>query len=57
MTKSFNTGSVSAMHKASKGNYAAFSDMAEEVVNHTGLSIDDYGASPALISALYNMGG
>lgn len=57
MTNSFTTGVVPALHKASKGNYAVFSDMAEEVVNHTGISIDDYGASPALISALYNMGG
>lgn len=56
MTNSFTTGAVPAMMKASGGNYAAFSDMAEEVVTAR-MSIDDYGASPALISALYNMGG
>lgn len=59
MTKSFTTGVVPAMKQASGGNYAVFADMAEEVVAGKGLDgmIDDYGASPALISALYNMGG
>lgn len=59
MTNSFTTGAVQAMKRASGGNYAAFSDMAEEVVASPGLTgmIDDYGASPELISALYNMGG
>ena len=56
MTKSFTTGAVPAMMRASGGNYEVFSDMAEEVVKAP-FSIDDYGASPALISALYNMGG
>lgn len=58
MTSSFTSGVVPAMHRASGGNYGAFADMAEEVVTSKGLGrIDDYGASPALISALYNMGG
>ena len=56
MTNSFTTGVVPAMKRASGGNYEVFSDMAEEVVTHP-MSLDDYGASPALISALYNMGG
>ena len=56
MTNSFTTGAVPAMKRASGGNYEVFSDMAEEVVTKS-MSIDDYGASPALISALYNMGG
>ena len=56
MTNSFTTGVVPAMKRASGGNYEIFSDMAEEVVTNP-LNIDDYGASPALISALYNMGG
>lgn len=59
MTNSFTTGAVPAMKRASGGNYAAFADMAEEVVASPGIGgmIDDYGASPAFISALYNMGG
>ena len=59
MTKSFTSGVPQAMRRASGGNYAAFSDMAEEVVAGQGLfeTIDTYGANPALISALYNMGG
>lgn len=58
MTSSFTSGVVPAMHSASGGNYGAFADMAEEVVTARGLGrINDYGASPALISALYNMGG
>lgn len=56
MTNSFTTGAVSAMKEASGGNYAAFSDMAEEVVTRP-FALDDYGATPDLISALYNMGG
>lgn len=56
MTNSFTTGAVPAMMKASGGNYEVFSDMAEEVVKAP-FALDDYGASPALISALYNMGG
>lgn len=59
MTNSFTSGAVPAMKKASGGNYEAFSDMAEEVVATPGPlgRLDDYGASPALISALYGMGG
>lgn len=59
MTKSFTSGAVEAMHRASNGNYAAFSDMAEEVVTNQTLGgvIENYGATPELISALYNMGG
>lgn len=61
MTKSFTSGAVPAMMKSSKGNYEAFSDMAEEVVNgHLnafGSVLDDYGATPAMIASLYGMGG
>ena len=61
MTKSFTSGAVPAMMKSSKGNYEAFSDMAEEVVNgHLntfGTVLDDYGATPAMIASLYGMGG
>jgi hypothetical protein len=56
MTSSFTSGAVPAMYRASGGNYEVFSDMAKSVVTTPG-SIDDYGASPALISALYGMGG
>lgn len=57
MTQSFTSGAVQAMHKASDGNYAVFNDMAEEVVSGTSLSgtIETYGATPELISALYRM--
>lgn len=54
MTGSYNSGAVQAMHRASGGNYAAFSDMAEEVV---GGRLETYGATPELISSLYHMGG
>lgn len=59
MTGSFTSGAVQAMHRASNGNYAAFSDMAEEVVQGGGIigGLDTYGATPELISALYHMGG
>lgn len=60
MTNSFTTGAVPAMMKASGGNYAAFADMADEVMmsrNPFGRVLDDYGANDKLISALYNMGG
>lgn len=59
MTKSYTTGAVQVMRAASDGNYAAFADMAEETVTSykpLGM-IDDYGATPALVSALYGMGG
>lgn len=54
-----NTGAVEAMKRASQGDYGVFSEMAEKVVSNGSFTsfIDDYGASPALISALYNMGG
>ena len=47
------------MHRVSGGNPGIFSDFAEEVVSSPGVTgkIDDYGATPELISALYNMGG
>lgn len=54
MTNSYVSGAVGAMHRASGGNYEIFSDMAEEVV---GGSLETYGATPELISALYHMGG
>ena len=59
MTGSFDSGVVQAMRRASGGNYNAFSDMAEEVVSSPGIipKIEDYGATPELISALYHMGG
>lgn len=61
MTKSYTTGAVPAMMNASGGNYAVFSDMAENVVKSNGnivsSMLDDYGANPAMISALYGMGG
>lgn len=59
MTQSFVSGGVQAMHDASGGNYAAFSDMAEEVMAGATVrgKIESYGATPELISALYNMGG
>lgn len=58
MTGSFTSGAVPAMKRASGGNYEAFSDMAKGVVSSGGYgAIEDYGATPELISALYNMGG
>ena len=61
MTKSYTSGAIPAMMQASNGNYAAFSDMAEEVVsghnNVFGSILDDYGANPAMIASLYGMGG
>lgn len=59
MTDSFTSGAVSAMKRASGGNYAVFSDMAEEVVTNSSIggAIENYGATPELISALYRMGG
>lgn len=61
MTQAYGSGAVQTMMQASEGNYAAFADMAEEVVkghgNTFGAVLDDYGADAKLISALYNMGG
>lgn len=57
MTSSFTSGGVQAMHRASRGNPQVFSDIAEEVVrsNNPIGKIETYGATPELISALYNM--
>ena len=59
MTNSFSSGAPEAMRRASGGNYEVFSDLAEEVVTSSSLSgkLETYGATPELISALYNMGG
>lgn len=58
MVSSFTTGSVPAMMKASQKDYQAFAGMAQNVINSPGIShLDDFGANPAMISALYNMGG
>lgn len=61
MTQSYTTGAVQTMMKASNGNYEAFSDMAEEVVNGhmnpIGAVLDDYGATPAMVASLYGMRG
>lgn len=59
MTSSYTSGIIPAMQRASGGNYAAFSDMAEEVVKGSGIggSLETYGATPELVSALYHMGG
>ena len=59
MTNNYGSGVAKTMKRASYGNYEAFSDMAEEVVASPGIipRIEDYGANPALISALYHMGG
>lgn len=59
MTSNFQTGAVPAMMEASGGNYGTFSDMAKNVVSRPGLinKIEDNGATPEMISALYHMGG
>lgn len=59
MTNSFTSGGIEAMHRASGGNYEAFSDMAEEVLQGRRINgaIDNYGVTPQMISSLYNMGG
>lgn len=59
MTSSYTSGAVKAMKRASGGNYAIFSDMAKEVVTNDSIAgrIDNYGVTPELVSALYNMGG
>ena len=54
MTRSYTSGAVNAMHRVSEGNYGVFSDMAHETVGGT---LETYGATPELISALYHMGG
>lgn len=59
MTNSFTTGAVSAMKRASGNNPQVFSEMAQDVVTGSGIGgkIETYGATPELISSLYNMGG
>lgn len=59
MTSNFQSGAVPAMMQASGGNYEVFAGMAKNVVSRGGLigGIEDNGANPAMISALYHMGG
>lgn len=59
MTSSFTTGAVDAMKRASDNNPQVFSEMAQDVVAGSGIGgkIETYGATPELISSLYNMGG
>ena len=59
MTNSFTTGAVGTMKRASGGNPQVFTEMAQDVVKGTGVGgpLDTYGATPELISSLYNMGG
>ena len=59
MTNSFTTGAVDAMKRASGNNPQVFSEMAQDVVTGSGIGgkIETYGATPELISSLYNMGG
>ena len=59
MTSSFTTGAVDAMKRASGNNPQVFSEMAQDVVTGSGISgkMETYGATPELISSLYNMGG
>ena len=59
MTSSFTTGAVDAMNRASGNNPQVFSEMAQDVVTGSGISgkMETYGATPELISSLYNMGG
>ena len=59
MTDAFNNGSVEAMKRASGGDYEAFSEMAGEALKSPSLvgQIDDFGANPGMIAALYGMGG
>lgn len=59
MTSSFTTGAVDAMKRASDNNPQVFSEMAQDVVTGSGIGgkLETYGATPELISSLYNMGG
>ena len=59
MTSSFTTGAVDAMKRASGNNPQVFSEMAQDVVIGRGIGgkLETYGATPELISSLYNMGG
>ena len=59
MTSSFTTGAVDAMKRASGNDPQVFSEMAQDVVTGSGIGgkLETYGATPELISSLYNMGG
>ena len=59
MTSSFTTGAVDAMKRVSGNNPQVFSEMAQDVVTGSGIGgkLETYGATPELISSLYNMGG
>lgn len=59
MTKSFTSGGVEGMMRASKGNYEVFSDMVSDAMtnNSIGGIIENYGVTPQFVSALYGMGG
>ena len=59
MTSSFTTGAVDAMKRASGNNPQVFSEMAQDVVTgrEKKKKLETYGATPELISSLYNMGG
>ena len=59
MTSSFTTGAVDAIKRASGNNPQVFSEMAQDVVTGSGIGgkLETYGATPELISSLYNMGG
>lgn len=59
MTSNFQTNAVPAMMEASHGNYSTFSGMAQNVVTRPGLlnKVQDHGATPDMIAALYHMGG
>lgn len=57
MTKPFTSGIVEAMQDASQGNYEIFSELASDVLKSPNAlaRMDDLGANPKMISALYNM--
>ena len=58
LTSDFTSGTVEALHRASGGNYEAFADMANEIVSSPNAIqgfLDDHGANPQFIRAMYNM--
>ena len=57
MTKSFTSGAVQGMNRMAKGDYMAFSDMAEEAMTNTGIygNLENYGVTPQFVSAVYGM--
>lgn len=59
MTDSFTTGGVEAMRRASGGDYEVFSEMAGDALQSPTLvgQLDDFGANPGMIAALYGMNG